>query len=739
VSKEPAPPDADNCNSYRRLSKAELDECLDTLLAEPPTSTQATELQQLLHELHVHQIELEIQNRALCEAQIELEEAYDRYANLYDFAPVGCLTLTEKGNILEANLRGAAMLGCERSQLADVPLTPLLAEGESHILFEHLTQVFQTTARIVHELRLKPISGISRVVRIESTAMLDNSGAAKQCHSALIDITDQKQADLALRAEHARTQCYLDTIEAIVVVLDREGQITLVNRKGCELFGYGEAELVGKNWFGFCLPKSEATKNTFEVFKTIMAGDTQGLKYYENSVVNCAGEERLIAWRSSCLYDAAGNITGSLSAGEDITDRRKAESLLEGQRLALELMAQGASLDTVLKSLSETAESLTQNIRCSVMLLDEERKYLHFGTVANLPDNYLDTIHKVDVPIDDVVCGEAAKDGKRVIIENIQNHKSCKSCYKIANQAGVCACWAEPIISSSGAVLGLFTSYHNKAWAPTPTELKLTESLARLAGIAIERMQSKALAQQHQAELTHMARTNIMGEMAAGLAHELNQPLAAVTTFTGAAMRMLHAGNQRPDKLNEALQGAHDQAMRASEIIRHTRQLIQKRAPQKKKSDLNALIKQVIGFIKFEAQARGIRFKTKLDAGLPLVTIDSIQIEQVLLNLLHNAMDATSSTKGKPQAVAIEAGLNDEGWVQISVSDKGCGMSEETLSHIFKPFSTTKGTAGMGMGLSICCSIMEDHGGRLWAESELGRGSRFFLSLPLPESQVKPR
>jgi len=731
VNDKAQPSAADKCVNYRRLSKAALDQCLSTLLAKPPATPQATELQQLLHELHVHQIKLEIQNRALCESQIELEEAHDRYAELYDFAPVGYLTLTAKGNIREINLRGAAMLGHERSQLTGKSLMPLLAQSESHALFEHLTQAFQTTTRKVHELQLKPIDGISKIVRMESIAVLDNDGTAKYCHSALIDITRQKQADLALRTEHALTQCYLDTIETIIVVLDGEGQITLINRKGCELFGSSEKELTGKNWFNFCLAPSEDEKSHFDTFKAVMAGRQECIKYHETYVIDRFQEEHLIAWYNSCLHDSAGNITGALRAGEDITQRKQTASLLEGQRMVLELIARGASLDKVLSSLALAAESLTPNMRCSILLLDEEHSCLRLGAAPNLPNYCQDTIHKGELKITDVACGEAAQSGERLIIADIQNHSPCEACHKPANDAGVNACWAEPILSSSGTVLGIFISYRNKAWTPTPTELGLAEGLARIASIAIERRQTKALAQQHQAALTHMARINIMGEMATGLAHELNQPLAAITTFTGAAMRMLHAGIQRPDKLNEALQGAHDQAMRASEIIRHTRQLIQKRAPQKKKGDLNALIKQVIEFIQFEAHAKSIRFETTLDTNLPLVTIDSIQIEQVLLNLLRNAIDATPAAKRKPQTVAIQADVNSEGWVQVSVTDTGCGMNEERLSHLFKPFSTTKGTAGMGMGLSICRSIMENHGGRLWAESKLGRGSRFYLTLPL--------
>jgi len=120
----------------------------------------------------------------------------------------------------------------------------------------------------------------------------------------------------------------------------------------------------------------------------------------------------------------------------------------------------------------------------------------------------------------------------------------------------------------------------------------------------------------------------------------------------------------------------------------------------------------------------------KLDQHLPLVSVDSIQLEQVLLNLIRNSLEAMQSAKSATKEVTLSSGVNAEGWVQISVADTGPGIDAKTLQHIFEPFMTSKGSAGMGMGLSICRSIMEAHNGRLWAESVPGQGATFYVTLP---------
>lgn len=733
VSKDQAvAPDSAQPDNYKRLSKRELDALLDTLLTAHTTSAQATQLQRALHELHVHQLELEIQNRELREAQQRLEEARDRYADLYDFSPVGYLTLDSKGRILGINLRGAAMLGRERSRLIDTPLTPLLLAGESRTFFEHLHSVFHSSEKVTHELKLK-LPGRSRdpvVVRMESVWVSSADGETHRCHTAIIEITEQKKIEAALRTERDRAQRYLDTVEAIIVALDRNGQIKLINRKGCQLLGASEAELIGKHWFSVCIPSTRESAETLRVFRLVMAGKLGGSEYYENKIISRSGKEHLIAWHNTYLLDDDGNVTGTLSSGEDITLRRSVERALDGQRKVLMSLATGAELEAVLTALVTAAEELHPNILCSVLLLDDDGKYLVHGAAPSLPDAYNQAISGMEIGQGAGWCAAAAVCREPVIVEDILTHPDWTDFAELTQQAGLRACWSVPIISTNGTTQGIVANYCRDLHTPTAWELNSTHSSASLASIAIERWRSEQKAKLHQAELAHMARLNTMGEMATGMAHELNQPLTAIATYADAGLRILKSSCTYGDNIKQALEGSRDQARRASEIIRHLRQLVRKQPPLKKDTNLNALIKQAVSFMQFGTAKHKQNINLKLDQHLPLVSVDTIQLEQVLLNLIRNSLEAMQSAKSATKEVTLSSGVNAEGWVQISVADTGPGIDAKTLQHIFEPFMTSKGSAGMGMGLSICRSIMEAHNGRLWAESVPGQGATFYVTLP---------
>ncbi len=238
---------------------------------------------------------------------------------------------------------------------------------------------------------------------------------------------------------------------------------------------------------------------------------------------------------------------------------------------------------------------------------------------------------------------------------------------------------------------------------------------------------------QHQAELVHVCRLSTMGEVATGMAHELNQPLSAIANFANGCSRRLQSGTGEPAQLIDAMGQITSQAQRASEIIRRLRGMVGKQAPVRENVDLNNLVREVCTFIEFDAGREGVAITLELHESELLVRVDLVQIEQVLLNLLRNALDALQESPEGLRRVQIKTRpIADD--VRIEIHDSGSGMDAATMRNLFDAFFTTKKT-GMGMGLPISKTIIDEHGGKIWAVSAAGEGSRFFVSLPCAWSQ----
>lgn len=244
---------------------------------------------------------------------------------------------------------------------------------------------------------------------------------------------------------------------------------------------------------------------------------------------------------------------------------------------------------------------------------------------------------------------------------------------------------------------------------------------------AVRRAEQEA--RQHQAELVHVCRLSTMGEVATGMAHELNQPLAAIANYASGASRRLQGGTGDPAPLVEAMGQITSQARRAGEIIRRLRALVGKQAPSRGAVDLNHLVREVCSFVEFETARLEVQIVLDLAPGEIPVEVDLVQIEQVLLNLLTNALDALEGVPARVRHLRIRTlrGVLD---AEVEVEDTGPGITPEGLDRLFEPFYTTKDT-GMGMGLPISQTIVEDHGGRIWADSTRAHGTRFHVVLPI--------
>ena len=232
-----------------------------------------------------------------------------------------------------------------------------------------------------------------------------------------------------------------------------------------------------------------------------------------------------------------------------------------------------------------------------------------------------------------------------------------------------------------------------------------------------------------QMELAHANRVATMGQLTASIAHEVKQPIAATATNAAAALRWLGARPPNLEEARQALDRIVNDATRAGDIIGRIRDLTKKAPPRKDSVDINEAIREVIELTRGEAVKTGVSVQTHLADGLPLIHGDRVQLQQVNLNLIINAVEAMGGVRDGPRELLISTGTAESGEVLVAVRDSGPGLAPATLERLFEAFYTTK-PSGLGLGLSICRSIIEAHGGRMWASANVPRGAVFHFTVP---------
>jgi C4-dicarboxylate-specific signal transduction histidine kinase len=232
-----------------------------------------------------------------------------------------------------------------------------------------------------------------------------------------------------------------------------------------------------------------------------------------------------------------------------------------------------------------------------------------------------------------------------------------------------------------------------------------------------------------QTELAHVNRITTMGQLAASIAHEINQPIAAAVTNAHAALRWLDVRPPDLEEVRQALNRIIEDSNRAGDVIGRIRALIKKAPPRKEDLEINEAILEVITLTRREVVKNGVSLQTQLANGLPLIQGDRVQLQQVILNLIINAVEAMSGVSERPRELLIGTAKDESGGVLVAVQDSGPGLNPESFDRLFDAFYTTK-PGGIGMGLSICRSIVEAHGGRVWASLTAGPGATVQFTLP---------
>jgi two-component system, LuxR family, sensor kinase FixL len=291
-------------------------------------------------------------------------------------------------------------------------------------------------------------------------------------------------------------------------------------------------------------------------------------------------------------------------------------------------------------------------------------------------------------------------------------------------------------VSSEGAIISpvRIVTAQRRDGSSVSVELSVGEAfwngrrfLALVMRDLSERQAAETRLRTVQAELVHISRLSAMGEMATGLAHELNQPLTAISNFLKGGQRLLELENPQSRAL-AAMGRAADESLRAGDIIRRLRDFVARGDSDRCVESLRKLSEEAIALALMGARERGVVARVRWTAAADAVLVDKIQVQQVVLNLVRNAIEAMEDSNVRELNLSTSQG--EHGMALVSVSDTGAGISPGIASQLFKPFVTTKGSQGMGVGLSICRTIIESHGGRIWAEPNPAGGTVFRFTLP---------
>ncbi len=507
------------------------------------------------------------------------------------------------------------------------------------------------------------------------------------------DQTEQRATQKALQKSRDKAEQYLDVSSQIVLSLDVDGKIVMVNNEGLQLLGYKREELLGKDWFDTCLA-TEDRGLVRQVFNSLMLGEHIDIHTFENPIITKDGSKRVILWHNTVLKNEDGEIIGTLSSGEDITDRKRAEE------------------DT--RAARKDWEDIFHAINHPTMIIDQNHDILN--------------INKAIL--------EAT--GRSV------NELIGAKCYEIFHGSG------EPPAQCPAAVLlrsGVSSTlemempalggYFLVSCTPVIDE---EGKIRKIIHIATDITHLKRMEKEREALRTQLVQAQKMeavGTLAGGLAHDFNNILQATLGYA----ELLLMDRAFPDSYRAHIKMIYESSKRGADLARRMLVFSRRTDIELKPMSLNKLVSEAVKLLE-RTIPKMISIELFLQDDLPLISGDQTELEQVVINLAINARDAMPDggrlTLETREVVLDEAyarthfGCQPGRYVLLEVSDTGVGMDETTLSRIYEPFFTTKESGkGTGLGLSVVYGIVKQHGGRIGCYSELGKGTTFKIYFPI--------
>jgi PAS domain S-box-containing protein len=485
-----------------------------------------------------------------------------------------------------------------------------------------------------------------------------------------------------VRVEKERDRLFNLSLDMLCIA-GMDGSFRRVNPAFGRVLGYSAEDITGRPLLDYVHPEDLAA--TVDVLRQLAAGQPAS---FEGRWRAADGRYRWLLWainpvpEEKLLYAVA----------HDITDRREDEEKLKSAFAFRRAM--GESLVTGIRAIDLEGRIIFVNPAFCRMIGWSEQELL--GMRPPFPYWPPEEAEQRRRDLDLTLAGQAPPGGIEMRVMHRDGHRFDVRMY------------LSPLIDSSGRQVGWMASMND-----------ITER---------KRMEEETL--RHQERLEQTSRLITMGEMASSLAHELNQPLSAIANYCMGSVNRLKSGDYRREDILAAMEKASAQAERAGKIIRRTREFVKKSEPVRAPAALAEIVEEAIGFAEIEARKAAVAIQVSIPPDLPPVFADRIMIEQVVLNLVKNGIEAMQQTPPEARVLNLAARLDGEGMVEVTVADRGCGMTDGQVERLYTPFFTTK-AEGMGMGLNICRSIVEFHDGRLWVQPNPGGGSVFRFTLPV--------
>jgi len=633
---------------------------------------------------HLQAILIDITERKRAEAALRASE--ERWRRLFEASSAGMALMDLDGRCIATNPALQKMYGYTEDELRSVNAMDITHPDDVAATRQALAEFVGGERQEYHvEKRFIRKDGRPLWVNVTTTYLPATDVTPAMLQGVSIDINDRKRAEAALRASEERWRRLFEASSAGMALVDLDARYLATNTAFQNMLGYTDAEFKSMTPFDVTHPDEVAT--TREIVAEFISGARQEY-HVDKRFLRKDGTPVWVNVTTTCL--PATDVTPAMLQGifVNIDDRVRAEAALRDSEARMRAVF-AASPVGIARS-DENRRLLRANPALQRMLgySDEELRALGWAALTHEDDRAVSHAWVTDV-----------MEGRRPPpLEKRYLRKDGEILWASVDASFVPATETTPAF------------------------------MATIIADITDRVRAEEALHRSQSELARVSRITTMGQLAASIAHEINQPLTAIIASGSACERWL-ANGENQARARQSLARMVAEAERAGEVIKRMRSLTGNTAPERVELDVNEVVREVLALARAELQAKRVRVEANLDGDTPLTRGDRVQLQQVLLNLIVNAIDAMAGVTGWSRVLAIATQPDTDGSVLVTVQDSGVGLAPESAGHIFQPFFTTK-PGGMGMGLSISTTIVEAHGGRLWAAPAPVNGTAFHFTLP---------